>query len=53
MTNLKFLDNVKLYKARASGATKGPLPTKSRGAGEVNPRLYLISFAFSHPGWKL
>ena len=40
---------MKLYKAKDSGATKGPSPTKSLGAGVVNPCSNLILRASSQP----
>ena len=45
VTNLKLCSNVKLYIASASGSVNGPNPTKSRGAGDVNPWENLILLA--------
>ena len=40
---------MKVYNATASGAVSGPYPTKSRGAGLLNPCAYFISRACSQP----
>ena len=49
ITSLKLCSKVKLYIAKDSGSVRGPYPTKSRGAGDVNPCEYFISFACSQP----
>ena len=46
-TLLKLCDKVKLYKAIDSGTERGANPTKSRGAGLVNPWANFISLAWS------
>jgi len=45
----KLCDKVKLYTARASGSANGLDPTKSRGAGVVNPCENFIPWACSQP----
>ena len=40
---------MKLYRFKDSGSVKGPNPTKSLGAGDVNPCANFILLASSHP----